>query len=487
MSGMVEAVRGMRDILPDEHDALNRVRQRLHGLMASYGYAMLDVPVVEYRDLYQRKLGEELVGKVYEFQMGGRDLALRPELTASVLRAYVTHLQEQPLPLRLCYSGPVFRYERPQRVTYRQFTQTGVELVGGPTPRGDAEVVALACAGLEAVGISGYHVQIGHIGLIRQILTRLGLTERTQGMLIWSLERMRARGVDEMRERLRELRGDKLPIDPALLAHLDDTQAQELLLHLLDEMKINISFGTRAPEAIANRLVRKLRRDDPEPYIERALEILGRLSQIHGPPTEVLPQVTALLEDHRLPTTALDELRAVLALLEAHGLPAERVVVDFGLGRGLNYYTGLIFELYDAEEYQLCGGGRYDDLVATLGGRSGVPAVGFAYGLERVAAAAALPAREPARSVLVVAVAEDDYAYALEVAQQLRGCGFVVTVDVRERNVAKNLSDAARRNVTHVAIVGANERAERTLVWRELASREEQHIALDALDTLTGR
>lgn len=487
MSGMVEAVRGMRDILPDEYAAQARIRERLHSLMASYGYAMLDVPVVENRDLYQRKLGEELVGKVYEFQMGGRDLALRPELTASVLRAYVAHLQEQPLPLRLCYSGPVFRYERPQRTTYRQFTQTGVELIGAPTPRGDAEVLALACAGLDAVGIRGYHVQIGHIGLVRQILTRLGLTERTQGMLIWSLERMRIRGVDEMRERLYELRGEELPIDPALLAHLNDTQAQELLLHLLDEMKINISFGTRDPEAIVNRLVRKLRRDDPEPYIERALAILGRLSQIRSAPTEALPQAAALLGEADLPTTALDELRAVLELLEAHGLPAERLIVDFGLGRGLNYYTGLIFEIYDEEEYQLCGGGRYDDLVTALGGRKPAPAVGFTYGLERVVAAAAQPAAAPSQQVLVVPVAEEDYAYALEAAQRLRAQGFAVTVDVRGRNVTKNLSDAARRNVAYVAIVGASERAERVLVWRDLSSREEQRIGLDALHTLSAR
>jgi histidyl-tRNA synthetase len=88
--------------------------------------------------------------------------------------------------------------------------------------------------------------------------------------------------------------------------------------------------------------------------------------------------------------------------------------------------------------------------------------------------------------VLVVPVAEDDYAYGLEVAQHLRAQGFAVTVDVRGRNVTKNLSDAARRNVAYVAIVGANERAERVLAWRDLSSREEQRIALDALDTLSG-
>jgi histidyl-tRNA synthetase len=483
MSGIIDAVRGMRDVLPGEQRQLDYVRERLRDVLDSHGYARLDLPVVEHRSLYLRKLGEELVGKIYEFRMGGRNLALRPEWTASVLRAYISHMQEYPLPLRLGYSGPVFRYERPQRATYRQFTQLGGELIGGPAPRGDAEVLALACAGLDAVGLHHYYVQLSHIGLVRQMLTNLGLAERTQGLLIWSLERIRTRGVEAMRERLHEAQGD-LPIDPSLLAHLDDAQAAELLLHVLETMQVNLSFGTRSPEAIVNRLVRKLRRDDPQPRLDRALDLLGRLSQIRGTPAEALPQARALLTEADLPTTALDELNTVLALLDAHGVPQNRLVVDFGLGRGLNYYTGLIFEIYDQDGNQLCGGGRYDDLVQTLGGRQSVPAVGFTYGLERVAAAATAEAPAPRPEVLVVPIEDDDYTYALEVSQRLRACGFVVTMDVRGRSVTSNLRDAARRSTAYGAIVGASERDERTLVWRDLNTREEQRIALDNIGSL---
>jgi histidyl-tRNA synthetase len=132
VSGTIEAVRGMHDVLPAEQRAATRARQAIEALLERHGYAAVDLPIVEPRDLYLRKLGEELAGKVYEFSFGGRELALRPEWTASVLRAYVSHMQGEPLPLRLSYAGPVFRYERPQRLTYRQFTQVGVELVGGP-------------------------------------------------------------------------------------------------------------------------------------------------------------------------------------------------------------------------------------------------------------------------------------------------------------------------------------------------------------------
>jgi histidyl-tRNA synthetase len=487
MGATIEAVRGMRDVLPDEQRMLGQIQARLNGVLASYGYEPLDLPAVEYRDLYQRKLGEELVGKVYEFRMGGRDLALRPEWTASVLRAFVSTMQEQPLPLRLRYCGPVFRYERPQRHTYRQFIQVGVELIGAAVPRGDAEVMALACAGLEANGLHDYYVQIGHIGLVRQILTRLGLAERTQGLLIWSMERIRTRGLESVREQLNAVQGD-LPIDPSLLAGLDDDQASELLLHVLETMQINLSFGTRPPEAIVNRLVRKMRREDPAPLIERALDIVGQLSEIRGDPNEALPRAAALLEAANLPTNALTELRAVLDLLEAHGVARERLVLDLGLARGLNYYTGVIFEAYNRDGAQLCGGGRYDDLVLALGGRKSVPAVGFTYGLERIAAALSTSAVDvpPRQDVQVVPVTDADYTYALEVARRLRASGFTVTVDVRGRGVTSNLRDASRRGVAYVAIVGDQERAEQTLVWRDLTAHDERRIGLDEIGRLRG-
>lgn len=480
MSGTIDAVRGMRDVLPAEQRGLDHARRALDALIASYGYQQLDLPIIEQRGLYLRKLGEELVGKVYEFSYGGRELALRPEWTASLLRAYVAHLHDQPLPLRLSYCGPVFRYERPQRGTYRQFTQLGVELVGGPAPRADAEVLALACAGLDAAGVAVYTVRVGHIGLVRGALAGMGLAERTQGVLMWSMERMRTQGVDAVRAQLTQsFEGESF--DPALLEGMDDEHAAALLQRVLGAMNVSLGSGTRPPEAIVDRLLRKLRRPDPQPQLERALALLAELCRIQGAPAEALPRAAALLAEHGLPAAAIDELHAILQLLDAHGLPQQRVLLDFGLGRGLHYYTGMIFEIDGADGLQLCGGGRYDDLVAALGGRTPAPAVGFAYGLERVAAATpAAPAR-PTNDVLVVAVSDDDYAAALDVARRLRARGYAASVDVRARGVGAALRDAARRNATFVAIVGGDERARGEIVWRSLAGHEEQQLRVDDL------
>jgi histidyl-tRNA synthetase len=164
-------------------------------------------------------------------------------------------------------------------------------------------------------------------------------------------------------------------------------------------------------------------------------------------------------------------------------VPDAKIVLDFGLGRGLHYYTGAIFEIYDQDGLQLCGGGRYDDLVTALGGRQPVPAVGFAYGLERVVFASkqTIDDRRRTTEVLVVPADDSSYPYALEVAQALRERGYMATMDVRGRSVASNLRDGARRGYGAIAVVGADERADAAVIWRDLATREERRIAVSEL------
>ncbi len=473
----------MRDILHNEYHQREQARQTLQALMARHGYRPLDVPIIEHRDLYLRKMGEELVGKVYEFTFAGADLALRAEWTASVLRAYVTHMQTSPLPLRLSYSGPVFRYQQPTPDTYRQFTQAGGELIGGPAPYADAEVLALACAGLDALGVADYTIHLAHIGVVRDVLSHLGLAERTQGLLMWSLERMRNEGVDAVRQHLYDLVGDP-PIDPALLEGLSDEQVTTLLLRLVQAMQVNISYGTRTPEAIVSRLVRKLRHNDSGPVIERALDVLWRLSQIRGTPGACLAQVRTLLADVGITAPALAELEAIVTLLEAHNRPSDRLILDFGMGRGLHYYTGMIFELYGANTVQLCGGGRYDDLVQVLGGPRPVPAVGFAYNLEHVLAAGTPPPpATSARVVGVVAASTTPYRYALDVAQHLRGVGFDATVTVADKTGEEALAYATQRGWYALVLVGADEYATQEVVWYHRDTGQEHRMRFDELHT----
>lgn len=480
----LDPVRGMRDHLPFEQRRLAATRRELEDVLDRWGYDPIDLPILERRDLYLKKAGEELVGKLYDFVYGGRSLALRPEWTASVLRAYLRGQQSEPLPVRLRYAGPVFRYERPQRTTYRQFTQVGVELIGAAAPRGDAEIIALACEGLAAAGVTGWKLTLGHVGVARALLARVGLPERTASRLLWNMERLRRGEVDAVREQVEAVEpgGSPAPFDLGPLAALTDDDLAALLDATINAMGLSLETTTRPADAIVQRLIRKLRRPDPKPIVEQALASLLRLTAAYGPPEEALAVAGKVLQELGLPSTELSEIRSIVALLAAQGIEPPHLIVDLGMSRGLHYYSGMIFEIEDQGGQQLCGGGRYDDLVGLLRGRGetvrategvpsgeSVPAVGFAYGLERVVATGAQPASAGRPSVLVTAP-EQDFAQAMHAAALLRREGYRVQLDTRGRRLQANLRDAERRGCS--ALVAVADGDAEHVTWYDLPGGE---------------
>src|SRR5437879_1769826 len=178
----IQRVRGTNDVLPPGDARLRGLEAGLRTSFERFGYQGIQTPILEPLELFLRKSGDEIVARMYAFSHWNRRLCLRPELTASVMRAFVDELQGHTLPLRLHYGGPMFRYERPSRGRSRQFTGVGIELVGASGAAADAEVLHLACAGLESVGITRYRLVVGHLGAALQLLAQLGRSEIAQGM-----------------------------------------------------------------------------------------------------------------------------------------------------------------------------------------------------------------------------------------------------------------------------------------------------------------
>src|SRR5438105_14828669 len=177
----IQRVRGTTDVLPPNDARLRRLETQLREGFERFGYRGIQTPILESLELFLRKSGDEIVARMYSFSHWNRRLCLRPELTASVMRAFVDDLQSQSLPRRLHYAGPIFRYERPSRGRSRQFTVVGLELIGASGAAADAEVLHLACAGLEAVGITRYRLVVGHLGVVLQLLAALGMSDHAQG------------------------------------------------------------------------------------------------------------------------------------------------------------------------------------------------------------------------------------------------------------------------------------------------------------------
>jgi histidyl-tRNA synthetase len=473
--------------------------------MAQFGYQLVETPLIEYADLFLTKSGDEAINRLFNFEMYGRQLCLRPEFTASAARLYIERYQHELKPIRWQFAGPIFRYESPQRSHSRQFTMLGVELIGPSGVSGDAEAMALAAHGLLAVGLRDWTLVVGHIGLVGQLLDRFALDRRTRRFVLGQIENLRRpdRGlayVESQFERLYaglpeqlnqlnlspnngEVVSNKLPpplqtmergtegvrSDPT---ELDISHALELLLQ---SANLGTTGTGRTNEDVARRLLNKQRRANQRSEVTRALNFLRELVAIEGQSGVALPALEKLLPEDNSIQATVRSFRASLDLLTAYGIEPERVRLQMGLARGLNYYTGIVFEAHTRvgdSASQLCGGGRYDDLIRVLGAAQDTPAVGFAYGLERILhelRRGGYKATAPGVQALVVPVSDSDVAQAAQVATRLREQGTSIELFTPPtRNLSQALTLADKRGTPFVIIVGSTERETDQLTVRDM-------------------
>jgi histidyl-tRNA synthetase len=487
----IKPIRGTADVIPPLRAVQLAAEARMREVFGRFGYEPIDTPVIEPTDLFLRKSGEEIAARMYAFTHWNRNICLRPEFTASLIRAYVNQLQSRPLPIRLQYAGPTFRYEKPQRGRQRQFTHVGVECIGAGGPAADAEILAVARDGLDAVGLGGARFVVGHLGAVLDLLTQLGMEPRGQALVLGVMEHL-ARGPGEDARVVARLgallgagRDETDAMDDGSLVELlhsfGPDAAAKIASDLLLQADFNLEGGVRPPEEIVARLLRKAHRPDPTPALERAIEFIGRLRDAAGPPATALPALRAVLSEFGLAAGPVEEVEQALSYFDAYFDTPADVEVNLALGRGLRYYTGLVFEVYDGAGIQIAGGGRYDDLVRALGGRQAAPACGFSFGLERVITAAerlgTLPAATARPDVAIIPIAEADYRDAARLAATLRHAGLVVAMDLRFRGVKASLRAADRDEAPVALVVGETERAAQSATVRDMRARAETRVA----------
>ncbi|MBI3089313.1 MAG: histidine--tRNA ligase [Candidatus Tectomicrobia bacterium] len=497
----IERVKGTLDLLPESYAQHVAVREQLSRLFASYGYRGVEPPILEHAELHLRKSGGGIISKLYTFQdFARRRLCLRPELTASVVRVYVNALRHAPLPVRLQYCGPAFRYEQPQRGRHRQFTHIGVELLGAAGPAADAEIIALACKGLQALGLRRLTVRLGHVGVMLALLTNLRLSERARSFFIESMENLGKPhlGIESIKQALHDLEiipAGAAPAEPHndILRPLLEARPEEaaaLIERLLAMMNVQ-PRQSRDARQVAARLLGKMRHEEHQAQVQRAVDFLAELALIKGQPPEVFTDIGKLLEKFALPQQPLEDLQRLVETLRAYEVPEEQLSIDLSFGRGIQYYTGVIFEIQHealGREDELCGGGRYDDLVAVLGGDEAVPACGFSFGLERLLLALEaeeLPlARSEGPDLLVIPIGRAVGGEAARLAELLRGSGLRVELEIKERTLKSSLSYANKSGVPFACIVGEDELRAATVRLRNMRTREERSEPLAELGRL---
>ena len=416
MADVPPGVKGMNDILPPEVSKWQFLEQRARDVLESFAYHELRTPALEYTPLFVRTVGE--VTDVVEKQMytfddrDGRSVSLRPEGTASAVRAYVENAQWNKEPVtRWYYLGPMFRHERAQRGRLRQFHQVGAEVFGASEPSIDAEMIAMLVTMLERFGLAA--------GAIEVAVNSLGEPEER--------EAYRKKLVDYFsahRDRLDDDSRRRLETNP---------------LRILDSKNPDVI----AVAAGAPKLIDELN--------DGSRARFGR----------------------------------VRALLDGLGVKHQ---VDPGLVRGLDYYTGTIFEIKTqagelGSQNTVAGGGRYDRLVASLGGRS-TPAIGFALGVERALLAIpdAAEGYEPAPAVFFAPMNTAALDYALPIAHALRVKDIRVEFEHRPGKVGAMVGRASKLRARAAVIIGDNEIASGKLMVKDLAKGTQSEVAVGELE-----
>jgi len=413
----------MRDFLSREAERMRHVEQVSRELAHLYGYEEAITPVVESYDLLAAKAGKEIRERMYAFKdLGGRKVALRPEFTASVARLVATKLRNKPKPMRLFSTGSLYRYDEPQYGRFREFWQANYELFGSDKPEADAEILMLTNDLLARLGLRNYRFKIGHMGILRGILGQEGLDEGQQNSIMQLL--------------------DKKRWEEALTA-------------------------ARSAGASQNCL----------PTLKKVFETKGKDA------FQVLKRAEESVRDFEKAVAAVENLREILELTEESGVKLE-MMIEAGFARGLEYYTGMVFEPYVPEiEMALSGGGRYDKLIELFGGEP-IPAVGVAQGVDRIVLAIKkqkVPLKIAKEKVVVIPVDEEYVAKAIELSSILRSAELSVEVEVMRRAISKALSDADRRAVTYAVIVGPEELKEEKVVLRDMKKREQRVVEIKNL------
>ena len=422
---------GFMELLPGAQLQMEAIMEVLRRTYSLYGFTPLDTPAIEAADVLLAKGGGETEKQIYRFQKGDSDLALRFDLTVPLAKYVALHESELTFPFRRYQIGKVYRGERAQRGRFREFYQADIDVIGDGKLdiANEAEVPAIIYRVFSQLGLRRFQIRVNNRKILNGFYAMLGLSGQSGNIM---------RTVDKL---------DKIGPDKVRACLTDDCGVSG----------------------------------------EDAAEIL-RFISIRGTNAEVLAALEGYRGKNETFDLGLSELQTVTKYLAAFGVPEENFAVDLTIARGLDYYTGTVYEttLLDHPEIgSVCSGGRYDDLAEYYTSRK-LPGVGISIGLTRLfyvlgeqgllnPAAAGSPA-----DVLILPMT-DDLTAAAQLATALRAAGVRTQLYCEQKKFKAKIQYADKLHIPYVVFLGEDELAAGTASVKELASGEQSSVQLTEL------
>ncbi|MDD5369235.1 MAG: histidine--tRNA ligase [Anaerolineaceae bacterium] len=420
---------GFMELLPADQIVFERMKASIRASYEQFGFVPLETPIIERSEVLLSKAGGETERQIYRFTRGDNDLALRFDLTVPLARYVSEHFNELTFPFRRYHIGTVYRGERPQKGRFREFYQADIDIIGHNELSlvNDAEILSVIYTTFTHLGYHDFTVRINNRKVLNGLMASLGIETLTTDVLR-EIDKLEKIGAEAVRRDL-------------------------------------LALG--APDAAVGRIL--------------------EFAAIHGDPGEVLAGLRSLGIETDIFATGVDELAEVTRLVAYLGVPARNFTIDLSIARGLDYYTGTVYEtiLNDHPEIgSICSGGRYDNLAGQFTEQR-LPGVGISIGLTRLydqlKAVGLIHTGASTVTRVLVAPMIADLKVPLELAAKLREAGVPTEVYFSETRLKKKLTYASRLGIPYVAIIGEDEITAGVYALKDMSSGEQVKVGFEKL------
>jgi histidyl-tRNA synthetase len=413
--------RGTRDFLPEEMRIRRYIIDRIRRVFELHGFEEMDTPAIELWEVLSLKSGEEVEHQIYKFQdKAGRWLGLRFDLTVPLARVIASNPNLVKPFKRYCIAK-VWRYEEPQSGRYREFLQADIDIIGSQNMIADVECIVTAIDAIKAIGINDIKVKINNRKILEGIFSSMGINKEDLFKVFRIIDKIEKIGEENVIKELSNLN-------------------------------------------LSNEIIKDI------------------MDIIHKKGEEALDYVEKNFENIKLVKEGLSELREIINLSQLFEIN-NLIEVDFSLVRGLDYYTGPVFEIKSKEHIvSIAGGGRYDDLIEKFGGIS-IPATGISLGIERLyeILSKKMISNEPITKIFIANVNEEVFSEVIKIYKKLISYGISTEIDLMKRKLTRQLEYSNSKNIPYVLIVGPKEIKEGIFKLRDMKNKKEYDVKIEEI------